>query len=352
MRNWRSWARGLRWPALLLALALLWFSLRSVNRADVWAQLRLLNMRDLAILALANVAVLATFSARWWILLRAQGYALPYGRLMGYRLAAFGVSYFTPGPQFGGEPLQVYAVTARHGVPAPVSAAAVLLDKAFELVASFIFLVGGLLLVVRPELLPAGLRGPLLASGVGLLLLPAALIAALAAGRRPVSGAWDGAVYLWARLRSRTPQRTYTLGRSYQSVRAAETQSTSLCRSHPAWWAAAIAATLLSWAALMGEFWLMARILGLELDFGQAMVALLAMRWAILLPLPAGLGALEASLIFAMGALGVEPAAGMSMALLIRARDLLLGLGGLWLAAGFLRRRSAKRAVAAPIAPQ
>lgn len=70
----------------------------------------------------------------------------------------------------------------------------------------------------------------------------------------------------------------------------------------------------------MAEFWLMARILGLGLTFGQAMAALLAMRWAVLLPLPAGLGALpEASLIFPRRTpvLGLDPAAGLSMALLI-----------------------------------
>ena len=351
-RTWQESLRGLRWPALVAALALLWFSLRSVNRADVWAQLRTLDVADLTILAIANLAVLATFSARWWILLRAQGYTLPYHSLMGYRLAAFAVSYFTPGPQFGGEPLQGYAVTSRHAVPAPASAAAVLLDKAFELIASFIFLVGGLLLVVEPGLLPGGMRGPLLASGVALLLLPGALVAALAAGRRPISGVWDAAAKQWARLRRQRATTTYTLGRAYHAVRAAEVQSTSLCRSHPAWWAAAGGATLLTWVALMAEFWLMASILGLGLSVGQALIALLAMRWATLLPLPAGLGALEASLIFAMQALGLDAALGLSMALLIRARDLLLGIMGMWLAAGLLRRRKQEHSVVpAPVAP-
>jgi uncharacterized membrane protein YbhN (UPF0104 family) len=351
-RRWREWLRNLRWPALLIALTLLWFSVRSVGAAAVWAQLRTLTITDLMILALANVIVLATFSARWWILLRAQGYSVPYHKLMGYRLAAFAVSYFTPGPQIGGEPLQGYAVTSRHAVPAPASAAAVLLDKAFEMIAGFIFLLGGLLFVVQPGLLPANVRGPLLGSGAGLLLLPAALIAALAAGRRPVSGGWDAWATLWARLRGRRLATTYTLGRAYQSVRAAEAQSSVLCRSHPLWWAAAIVATLLSWLAIMAEFWLMARILGLGLDFGQAMMALVAMRWAVLLPLPAGLGALEASLVLAAGALGIDPAAGLSMALLIRSRDLLLGLAGLGIAAGLLRRKPALIAMPAPVSPK
>lgn len=351
-RTWRDNLRGLRWPALLPAGALLWFSLRSVSPADVWAQLRALQPSNLALLAVVNVMVLATFSARWWILLRAQGYAVPYHKLMGYRLAAFAVSYFTPGPHMGGEPLQGYSVTARHGVPASVSAAAVLLDKAFELIATFGFLVAGLIFGVRPGLLPGGVRGPLLASGVGLLLLPGALLAALAAGKRPVSGLWDAAVDLWSRVRGHSSFVAHTQGRAYQAVRAAEAQSTTLCRSHPLWWVAAAAATALSWAAIMAEFWLMARIVGLGLDFGQAMTALLAARWAALLPLPAGLGALEASQIVAMRALGLDATAGLSMALLIRARDVLLGLAGLWIAAGLLRRKPAPPPVPATVVPE
>ena len=303
-RTWRASTRKLGWPVLLLSAALLWFSLRSVNWSEVWAQLRALQPADLVLLALVNVVVLASFSARWWILLRAQGYAVPYHKLMGYRLAAFSVSYFTPGPHIGGEPLQGYSVTARHGVPAPVSAAAVLLDKAFELMAAFIFLIGGLFLVVRPGLLPGNVRGPLLATGVGFLLLPAASLVVLAVGKRPVSGVWDFWVKWWNGVRGRSPSTAHQQRSAYQSVRSAELQSTALCHSHPLWWGAAILATALSWVAIMAEFWLMTRILGLGLDFGQAMTALLAARWAALLPLPAGLGALEASQVIAMQALG------------------------------------------------
>jgi uncharacterized membrane protein YbhN (UPF0104 family) len=53
---------------------------------------------------------------------------------------------------------------------------------------------------------------------------------------------------------------------------------------------------------------------------------------SFLLPIPAGLGALEAGQVFALGALGYSPVQAISLALLIRARDLLFGGLGVLLA--------------------
>jgi uncharacterized membrane protein YbhN (UPF0104 family) len=64
------------------------------------------------------------------------------------------------------------------------------------------------------------------------------------------------------------------------------------------------------------------------------------MRLAFLVPLPGGLGALEASQTFALAALGFQPALGIALSLLIRARDIILGAAGLALAAVLARRRT------------
>ena len=136
---------------LALAVALLWLTLRAVPLDEVWGRLSRLEPGQVLLLAAINVLVLLTFSLRWWLLLYAQGYVLPYLNLVGYRLATFAVSYFTPGPHFGGEPLQVYLVTARHGVPVSASLAAVVLDKILEMLANFAFLVAGILIVLRQQ---------------------------------------------------------------------------------------------------------------------------------------------------------------------------------------------------------
>ena len=73
--------------------------------------------------------------------------------------------------------------------------------------------------------------------------------------------------------------------------------------------------------------------LGLKLTALELTLVIVAGRLALLAPTPGALGALEASQILAMQSLGFEPAYGLSLALLIRARDIFFGLSGLLLGA-------------------
>jgi uncharacterized protein (TIRG00374 family) len=340
-RQWRDGRVLLNLFWVALALALLWFTLHAVDLAEVWDRLRRLQPAQLALLLAVNVAVLATFSARWWLLLAAQGYHIHYLWLMAYRLATFAVSYFTPGPHFGGEPLQVYLVTTRHNVPVAVSVAAVVVDKVLEMTANFTFLTLGVLFIVRAQALPGVSEAQLLATSVVLLLLPLSLLAALFLDRRPVSAllTWLERPWRWLARRRGMPAAPLAATPFARTVRQSEEQSIVLCRHHPLILALAVGASALSWIAIVGEFWLMTAMLGLGLTLPEAIAALLAARVAILLPLPAAVGALEASQALAMQLLGKSPAAGVSLSVLIRGRDVLLGVAGLAMAGALVWRK-------------
>ena len=81
----------------------------------------------------------------------------------------------------------------------------------------------------------------------------------------------------------------------------------------------------------------MADFLGAHLSFSQTLAGLTASMLAFLLPLPGGLGALEASQVYTLTAMGYASAIGISLTLLMRGRDLLNGGIGLLLAGKFIR---------------
>lgn len=323
---------------LLLAVALLVWVWRTISLQEALATLSQLGPLDLLFLALINLLVLSTFAGRWWLLLKAQGQRVPYWRLMGYRITAFSISYFTPGAHFGGEPYQVYATSRWHGAPAPVSIAAVTLDKLLEMLINFAVLAAGVLvlLTVRGGLAP-WIERQLTIYSLLLLAIPCTLLIALWLGQHPLTKL----VQLTGKLLRRPLAQNTWAQALYQS----EEQAIWLCRRHPRVVGWAFLITLLTWIGVIGEFWLLTQMLGLSLSPLQAMTSLIAARIAILVPVPAGLGALEASQVIAMESLGVDPSVGVAIAVVIRARDLILALVGmalggahLWQKSGLIRR--------------
>ena len=324
-RNKGRLTRMLLWA---VAVLLLLVGLSSVSLADTWAALRGLTLAQVAILAALNLLILGLLNARWWILLRGHGQALPFLPLLGYRLATFGVSYFTPGPHVGGEPLQVYLVEKEQGVPRTTAVAAMTLDKTLEFAVNFLFLLAGVALILQQRLLGGAAGAGLLLALLILLMLPLAYLGAIATGRAPLAGglARINGLRLWQRRKEwhgRSRAAADVLGDSEAAMRRS-------MRHSPLSLILAFVVTLLGWLLMIAEFWLMAAYLGAPLAPLQLVLALTAARLAILLFLPGGLGVLEASQIAAFSLAGLNPALGISVGLLIRARDVALGTAGLW----------------------
>lgn len=325
-------ARFLRpFTVFLLGLIIAWFlwrSLRTTPLTAVLQTLRHLTWGEIAILTAVNTVVVLILSGRWWAILRGFDSHVPYLRLSGYRLAAFAVSYFTPGPQFGGEPLQVVFLkqSGVHGVTATSSVA---IDKALELLGNFTFLAFGALVILRLQFLPRLLATPLLGMAVFLLLLPLLFLGSAWLGKRPLS-------FILMRLPGWLARRLPGVQKVSTFVQRVEIEMTTFCQREPRALTLAMGFSLLIWLVLLGEYWLMLHFMGVDLTVWQTVGVLTGARFAFLTPLPGGVGAVEASQILALTSLGYLPAQGISVGLLIRGRDLLFGgvgalLGGLYL---------------------
>ena len=313
---------------LLVPVLVIW-SVRDAPLADILRALSSLSVAKILLLAALNTIILLLVSGRWWLILRAQGHTIRYLSVAAYRLVAFGISYFTPGPQFGGEPAQVYYMRNRHGISTSSALASVSLDKILELLANFGFLLvgifaalgSGLLVELAPIQAVAWMAGPFI------LLLTYTL--AIWKGKSPL-----------ASLLTRLPQRRGAILRLTRATALAEEQISQFCQRKPLVVLGASVLSIVIWGVMTLEYWLALRFLGIQVDLLQAVAALTAARIAFLFPLPGGLGALEASQILAMEALGLNPALGLSISLLIRGRDITLGGLGILLGGIMTRRRA------------
>ncbi|MBI5932122.1 MAG: flippase-like domain-containing protein [Chloroflexi bacterium] len=303
---------------ILLLIALLYWALKNAPLTEIWSTLSQLQLRQIAALIGINAGIYALITLRWWIITHANAKQVPYFPLLAVRVAVFGVSYFTLGPQVGGEPLQVLALRHRYGLTYTRATSTVVMDKLLEFLANFILLAFGLAAITQTGFLSSN-EGLSIAGLLGILLLvawPPIHIILLRYGKHPV-----GAVL---RLFARTKFTRFII--------ASERLVGSFCQRHFKVLLAAASISLLAALGMLAEYFMIANFLQIELSAAQTIAAWTAGWLSFLVPWPGGLGALEASQVFALGAFGVSAASAIGVTFLIRARDLLIGGIGLLLA--------------------
>lgn len=307
----------LLWSAAAL---LLYLALRGIPFAQVAGVLGSLSGGEIAVLAGLNLLILAIGTLRWWLVQRSLGWPVPLAALLAYRLAGFAVTYFTPGPQFGGEPLQVHLLQSRRGVPLQTAVASVFTDRLIDLLANFTFLAVGSAVIAFGGLIGGLASGGMWVLAMALLLLPVGHVIALRLGKRPAT-----------KLVNRLVQRSTRPAMAYAArvARDAEEMVAGLIREQPVLLGWLVCISGLGWALMVLEYHMMLYFLGASPRIAETISALTAARLAFLLPLPAGLGALEAAQALATGTLGWGAATGIAASLVIRARDVLLALLGL-----------------------
>lgn len=319
------------WLFWLLVLPALWWALREVSLQQIVDTVTSLRGWQLLALAAVNVGVLAIFSLRWWFFLRVMGGRISFSRAVGYHLIGFGVSYFTIGPQVGGEPLQVLLVSRQHSVTLPAAVSSVLLDKVFELLTNFTFLMVGSLLILANGATGNWPGGGWWVVAAVLLTLPLLHLLALSRGKFPITALM---------ARSKLPVWSQ---RAAKLIAQSEEQISVLLRTRPAVVLVTAAISAGGWLAMFAEYALMLSFLGQSMSLVQLITAFLASQLAFLTPMPGGLGALEAGQVLAFNSFGAAAAIGLSASLVMRVRDLIFGSLGLALAGNALRRLNMRK---------
>jgi uncharacterized protein (TIRG00374 family) len=324
-----------RWLLGLLGLALAWHALKGVTWAAVLDLLARLGPLAILILLIVNLLQLPLMTARWWLLLRTLGRPVDLLTACAYRAAANAVSYLTPGPHFGGEPLSVYCLHHGQGIPLSCAATSVVVDRLLELLASMVVLTICLIYSASAESdLFGGNQGIFLI--IAVLAAFSALLVALFTGKRPLSRLFspfkkfDGDYLPWL---------SCSLGSLKAIIVQGEVMAESLFREHRRQFLLANFLSLVHWVGVFAEFWMMSVLLGLRLSFWQLTAVVAVARLAFFTPLPAGIGVLETALPWVSALIGKGSAFGLSLCLIIRFRDLLFSLAGWGLAMHYLTYR-------------
>lgn len=305
-----------------ILIPLLYFALRNAPLTEIWQTVSRLKSWQIASLIVINIGIYLLITLRWWIILRAGNRTISFFPLVLVRVAVFGISYFTVGPQVGGEPLQVLYLQRKYGMTYTRATSTVIMDKLLEFLANFFLLVIGLTAIVQAGILSTNTSKPPLSliPMVAILLWPFVHITLMIRGTYPIGAAL------------RLAFSRFGIPKWIRFIIASERMAGMFCQRNPQalWMAAGV--SIAAGTAMMGEYVLITAFLGISLHSWQTIAAWTTSWLAFLVPVPGGLGSLEASQVFTLGAFGISAAVAIGVTLLIRARDLLIGGLGLLLA--------------------
>lgn len=301
----------------LILVGLLYFALRNAPLIQIWNTLCKLQIWQIFALLGLNIVIYILIALRWWLIVHAENKAVFFLPLLATRVAVFGVSYFTLGPQVGGEPLQVLYLQRNYGMTYTRATSTVVMDKLLEFLANFVLLGVGITAIIQAGIFSANEYGSLasLSGLIVLLLWPPIHIILLYHRKYPISKVL----------------RKFSNNKFVRFIAASERMAGTFCRRHLGSLVSAILVSVLAALGMVVEFFCITLFLGIHLSFWQTIAAWTAGWIAFLVPLPGGLGALEASQVFAFGAFGISAVSAIGVTLLIRARDLLIGGLGLLL---------------------
>lgn len=273
---------------------------------------------------LAVVAItIVSLTGRWRLLLSGLGASPSLLRLVAYRSAGQTLAALVPSARIGGDPLRAWLVT-RVGVSPPDAISSVAVDRVLEIGAAAPFSIVFAVVLIQhgiPEL-----RSALLT----VIVATAALaLAAVSTSRRLRKG--KGLVTSFVR-RTRLDA-LQAVAKQMDVLGKSETAAAKLVAEHRRL-ELAFAAGLGTNVLVMLEYGLLLSAFGLPADVVSIVASIFASAAAHQLPVPAGVGVLEAGQIWIFGMLGHPPEVGLAAGFAVRLREIVWALPGLVYLAG------------------
>ncbi|MDG2139963.1 MAG: lysylphosphatidylglycerol synthase transmembrane domain-containing protein [Gammaproteobacteria bacterium] len=299
--------------------SLVFLTLRELPIAEMGLKLAEISTSAWFILFIINVAILFLTAARWKVLANIFNAELSLVDLFKIRQAGSTISFVTPGPQFGGEPLQVYWMHQKYDVPIDIALTTLGSDRLLETIINLLILVIGLSLIIG-----SGLDGDfskaLLVTSITLAILIMLTVLILKKPR------WLAKIF--GVLFSRFSKKISYLENYHQMSKAIDRLVTQIKKNQSRVFFASVLGVA-GWFLLTLELYFMMKVLGLSPSLYDIIFVMVGIRLALLMPIPGGVGTVEASLLWSFSILNLAAAGAAGLIALSRLRDAIILIVGM-----------------------
>jgi len=308
--------------ALLFGLGVLVLVASRTDLGEIWHNAARLGGLGLLAVCAVYLAGFVVDTALWRLTLPSARPTLRWlYRLWKVRMLGEALNLVIPGGSFGGEPFKAILLRRGYGIEYREGAASLIVAKTVNLLALICFAAIGFALSRADEALPEGIR---LLAGIGLGALAAGIVGFYAVQRWRAAGrlaAWVSRRRIGGHLVDFL-QHTQEIDDHFERFHAWQPARFALA------FALAFGHLLIGAAEIALILWL----LGQPVTFAQAWLieTVAQLVRAGVFFVPAGLGFSEAAMVLLFGALTGQPALGLAVALIRRARELIWSAWGLW----------------------
>ncbi len=262
------------------------------------------------------ISILTTY--RWRIILYHLGYPLPISKLFFYRAIGFAFGYVTPSARLGGEPIRAMMLSKKN-VPISKAYASIVLDKIMD------FTMGAFIMSTAIFVLLIAFRFPLkiVLMFIGIIFGSAVAFYLIYSRLLKRKGLLSKCLELSQFCRIKL------IRKLNDNIKIVEMYSGEFLRSKKRISELLIISFAL-WVLFVAEFKVALLIIGFDASLLQIFLVMLFFSLVIMIPVPASLGVLEAGQASAFALLHANPSLGVSLALVIRFKELL------WTMLGFM----------------
>jgi len=278
--------------------------------ADLAAAFHQLSLRCVVIYLTLGSAACVGYALRWRLVARALGAVPALPRFVAARLAGDATGALLPTGRIGGDPLRVGLVYG-DGVSGAQASAGVAIDRIVELISN-VFCGAAYVSIFSLSRSAGGDRAAhVLVATMGILLVLIVLpLVFMRYGIRPLAPLY------WLPGKGRA-------ARWLDAVQRTEAHVMRLFQEHPAIFVQGVAASLLIEVLIIGEYHFLLEAFGVVLGLPTLLLTMVASGLSRIVPTPAGLGALEAGQVTALGVATGQPDLGFVVGFVLRLHETL-----------------------------
>ncbi|MBT3721591.1 flippase-like domain-containing protein [archaeon] len=261
--------------------------------------------------------LLGTF--RWSIVIKAFKFKVPYFNLFFYRMSGYAVGYLSPQAHIGGEPVRALLLK-RNGINFKQGISTILIDKTMLLVTDIVFILTAAIMMFLHYSISNNIKIIFSVILTGVIILVGTYFHCMFTKKPFFSAIFN--ITFWRHNKK--------IKKIRKEIEEIEHTIHTFYKKHFRYFFVVVAIQMIMYLLMFLEYYFALALFNFAPNPFVVFMLMGAVAISYSMPVPMALGVLETSQVSALSMLNMERAIGLSISLLVRAKDLLRTLiGGL-----------------------